>query len=143
MILTKFSLRRQITTIMFYAVVIGFSMFSFSQLKIDFFPDITFPIAGVVTNYSGVGPEDIENLISRPIEESVSSVKNIEKVSSQSFKGASIVTLEFKYGTDMNQAEVEIRKNLDYIRDYLPADANEPITFVFDPSMMPIVYLNL
>ncbi|MCB0748958.1 MAG: efflux RND transporter permease subunit, partial [Ignavibacteriae bacterium] len=130
MILTKFSLRRQITTIMFYAVVIGFSMFSFSQLKIDFFPDITFPIAGVVTNYSGVGPEDIENLISRPIEESVSSVKNIEKVSSQSFKGASIVTLEFKYGTDMNQAEVEIRKNLDYIRDYLPADANEPITFV-------------
>ncbi|MCB0753472.1 MAG: efflux RND transporter permease subunit, partial [Ignavibacteriae bacterium] len=68
MIITKFSLRRQITTIMFYAVVIGFSMFSFSQLKIDFFPDITFPIAGVVTNYSGVGPEDIENLISRPIE---------------------------------------------------------------------------
>ncbi len=143
MVLTKFSLKRQITLIMFYAVVIGFSMFSFSQLKIDFFPDITFPIAGVVTNYPGVGPEDIENLISRPIEEAVSSVKNIEKVSSQSFKGASIVTLEFKYGTDMNQAEIDIRKNLDYIRDFLPTEANEPITFVFDPSMMPIVYLNL
>ena len=143
MILTKFSLRRQITLIMFYAVVIGFSLFSFSQLKIDFFPDITFPIAGVITNYSGVGPEDIENLISRPIEEAVSSVKNIEKVSSQSFKGASIVTLEFKYGTDMNQAEIDIRKNLDYIRDFLPTDATEPITFVFDPSMMPIIYLNL
>ncbi|MFZ1289633.1 MAG: efflux RND transporter permease subunit [Melioribacteraceae bacterium] len=143
MILTKFSLKRQITLIMFYAVVIGFSLFSFSQLKIDFFPDIQFPIAGVITNYSGVGPEDIENLISRPIEEAVSSVKNIEKVSSQSFKGASIVTLEFKYGTDMNEAESDIRKNLDYIRDYLPADANEPITFVFDPSMSPIVFLNL
>lgn len=143
MILSKFSLRRQITLMMIYAIVIGFSFFSFSQLKIDFFPDITFPIAGVVTNYSGVGPEDIENLITRPLEESVSAVKNIEKVNSQSFKGASIVTLEFKYGTDMNQAEIDIRKNIDYIRDILPQDAGEPLVFVFDPSMMPILFLNL
>ena len=143
MILTRFSLRRQITLVMIYGVIILFSFFSFSQLKIDFFPNITFPIAGVVTNYSGVGPEDIENLVTRPIEESVSSVKNIEKVSSQSFKGSSIVTLEFKYGTDMNQAENDIRKNLDYIRDYLPTDADEPLVFVFDPSMMPISYLSI
>lgn len=141
--LTTFSLKRQITMLMFYAVVIGFSLFSFSQLKIDFFPDIVFPIAGVVTNYSGVGSEDIENLITRPIEESVSSVKNIEKVNSQSFKGASIITMEFKYGTNMNQAEADIRKNLDYIRDFLPEDASEPMVFVFDPSMSPIVFLNL
>lgn len=143
MLLTKFSLRRQITLLMFYAVVIGFSLFSFSQLKIDFFPDIQFPIAGVITNYSGVGPEDIENLVTRPIEEAVSSVKNIEKVSSQSFKGGSIVTLEFKYGINMNQAEVDIRKNLDLIRDFLPQDATEPLVFVFDPSMSPIFFLNL
>lgn len=143
MILTKFSLRRQITLLMIYGVIILFSLFSFSQLKIDFFPDITFPIAGVVTNYPGVGPEDIENLVTRPIEEAVSSVKNIEKVTSQSFKGSSIVTLEFKYGTDMEQAENDIRKNLDYIRDYLPADASEPIVFVFDPSMMPISYISI
>ncbi|MDH7603603.1 MAG: efflux RND transporter permease subunit [Melioribacter sp.] len=143
MILTKFSLRRQITLLMIYGVIILFSIFSFSQLKIDFFPDITFPIAGVVTNYPGVGPEDIENLITRPVEEAVSSVKNIEKVSSQSFKGSSIVTLEFKYGTDMQKAENDIRKNLDYIRDYLPADASEPIVFVFDPSMMPISYISI
>ncbi|MBN1302200.1 MAG: efflux RND transporter permease subunit [Melioribacteraceae bacterium] len=143
MLITKFSLKRQITLLMFYAVVIGFSIFSFSQLKVDFFPDIQFPIAGVVINYAGVGPEDIENLVTRPIEEAVSSVKNIEKVSSQSFKGASIITLEFKYGTDMNQAEIDIRKNLDYIRDFLPQDAAEPIVFVFDPSMTPIMFLNL
>ena len=143
MILTKFSLKRQITLVMIYGVIIFFSFFSFSQLKIDFFPDITFPIAGVVTNYSGVGPEDIENLITRPIEETVSSVKNIEKVNSQSFKGSSIITLEFKYGTDMDKAENDIRKNLDFIRDYLPTDASEPLVFVFDPSMMPISYLSI
>ncbi len=143
MIITKFSLRRQITLVMIYGVVILFSFFSFSQLKIDFFPNITFPIAGVVTNYSGVGPEDIENLITRPIEETVSSVKNIEKVNSQSFKGSSIITLEFKYGTDMDKAENDIRKNLDLIRDYLPTDASKPLVFVFDPSMMPISYFSL
>lgn len=143
MTLTKFSLKRQITLLMIYGVIILFSLFSFSQLKIDFFPDITFPIAGVITNYPGVGPEDIENLITRPIEEAVSSVKNIEKVNSQSFKGSSIVTLEFKYGTDMEQAENDIRKNLDYIRDFLPRDAQEPLVFVFDPSMMPISYISI
>lgn len=143
MIITKFSLKRQITLVMIYGVIILFSFFSFSQLKIDFFPDITFPIAGVITTYSGVGPEDIENLLTRPIEETVSSVKNIEKVNSQSFKGSSIITLEFKYGTDMNLAENDIRKNLDYIRDYLPSDAAEPMVFVFDPSMMPISYLSI
>ncbi len=143
MLLTKFSIRRQITLLMIYAVIILFSFFSFSQLKIDFFPDITFPFAGVITSYSGVGPEDIENLITRPVEEAVSSVKNIEKVSSQSFKGSSVVMLEFKYGTNMDKAENDIRKNLDYIRDYLPNDSNEPMVFIFDPSMMPISYYSI
>lgn len=143
MILTKFSIRRQVTLSMIYAVVIFFSIFSFSQLKIDFFPDIQFPIAGVITNYTGLGPEDIENIVTRPIEEAVSSVKNIEKVSSQSMRGVSIITLEFKYGTEMNQAEIDIRKNIDLIRDFLPQDASEPLVFVFDPSMSPILFLNL
>ena len=61
--LTKFSIKRQITLIMIYLVVILFSIFGFSQLKIDFFPDITFPFAGVITSYTGVGPDDIETLI--------------------------------------------------------------------------------
>lgn len=143
MLITKFSLKRQITLVMIYAVIIFFSFFSFSQLKIDFFPDITFPFAGVITSYTGVGPEDVENLISRPIEEAVSSVKNIERVSSQSSKGTSMVMLEFKYGADMNIAENDIRKNLDFIRDYLPEDATEPMVFVFDPSMMPIGYYSI
>ncbi len=143
MILTKFSLKRQITLLMIYCVVIGFSFFSFSQLKIDFFPDIQFPYAGIITSYTGVGPEDIENLITRPIEEAVSSVKNIEQVNSQSFQGASIITLEFKYGTDMDQADVDIRKNIDFMRDYLPPDADEPLTFIFDPSLQPIIFMTL
>lgn len=143
MILTKFSLKRQITLLMIYCIVIGFSFFSLSQLKIDFFPDIQFPYAGIITSYPGVGPEDIENLITRPLEEAVSSVKNIEKINSQSFQGASIITLEFKYGTDMEQADADVRKYIDFTRDYLPPDATEPLTFIFDPSLQPIIFMTL
>ena len=143
MILTKFSLKRQITLLMIYCIIIGFSLFSFSQLKIDFFPDIQFPYAGIITNYTGVGPEDVENLLTRPIEEAVSSVKNIKKINSQSFQGASIITLEFKYGTDMEQADADIRKYIDFVRDYLPPDATEPLTFIFDPSLQPIIFMTL
>lgn len=143
MIISKFSIRRQVTLLMFYAIVLSFSFFAFSQLKVDFFPDIQFPIAGVITSYSGVAPQDIENTMTRPLEEAVSSVKNIEQVNSQSFTGTSIITLEFKYGTDMQQAEIDIRKNIDFIRDFLPSDANEPMVFVFDPSMSPIMFISL
>ncbi|HQI42091.1 MAG: acriflavin resistance protein [Ignavibacteriales bacterium UTCHB2] len=143
MLLTKFSIKRQITLLMFYAIVLAFSFFAFTQLKIDFFPEIQFPIAGVITSYPGVGPKDIETTISRQLEEAISSVKNIKKVSSQSFTGTSIIILEFKYGTDMNQAEVDIRKNIDFVRDYMPKEASDPLVFVFDPSMSPIMFLSL
>jgi len=143
MILSEFSIKRQVTLLMFYAIVLSFSFFAFTQLKVDFFPDIQFPIAGVITSYPGVAPQDIETTVTRPLEEVISSVKNIEQVNSQSFTGNSIITLEFKYGTDMEQAEIEIRKNIDFIRDYLPEDAAEPMVFVFDPSMSPIIFLSL
>jgi HAE1 family hydrophobic/amphiphilic exporter-1 len=143
MLLSKFSINRRITLLMFYAIVLSFSIFAFTQLKVDFFPDIQFPIAGVITNYYGVGPRDIETTVTRPLEEAISSVKNIEKVNSQSFTGASIITLEFKYGTDMNQAEIDIRKNIDFVQDMLPDEASDPLVFVFDPSLSPIIFLSL
>ncbi|MCC6549719.1 MAG: efflux RND transporter permease subunit [Ignavibacteriaceae bacterium] len=143
MLLSKFSINRRITLVMFYAIVLAFSFFAFTQLKVDFFPDIQFPIAGVITNYQGVGPKDIETMVTRPLEEAISSVKNIEKVNSQSYTGGSIITLEFKYGTDMNQAESDIRKSIDFIRDYLPAEASDPMVFVFDPSLSPVMFMAL
>lgn len=128
---------------MIYLIVIGFGLFSLSQLKIDFFPDIDFPIIIVFTNYYGVGPSDIENLVTRPLEEAVSAVKNVDKVTSQSMHSFSMIMLQFNYGTDMNQAEIDVRNRIDLIRDYLPKDATKPIVFAFDPSLMPILYLSL
>jgi len=128
---------------MIYLVVIGFGLFSLSRLKTDLFPDVTFPVIGVITQYEGVGPVDMETLVTRPLEEAVSSVENIKTINSSSSSGTSIMILEFDWGTDMNQAEIDVRKNIDISRDALPDGVTDPITFAFNPSMQPITFLAL
>jgi HAE1 family hydrophobic/amphiphilic exporter-1 len=141
--LVEISVRKRVTLSMIYLIVIGFAIFSFSQLKIDLFPEIDFPVVIIITQYPGVGPEDMENLIARPLEESVSATKNVKKVSSQTMQGVCLTTLEFEWGSDIDQAEIDVRKRVDLVRDYLPEEASEPLTFSFDPSMMPIMFMLL
>lgn len=139
--LTETAVRRGVTFIMLYLIVVGFGLFSLARLKLDLYPKLEFPVISVITQYTGVGPYDIETVITRPIEESVATVENVETVTSTTSQGLSIVTLEFDWGTDMDQAEINIRNQLDFIRDFLPADASEPLVFAFDPSMQPILFL--
>jgi len=143
MILSKTAIKRGITFTMIYLIVIGFGLFALSRLKVDLFPNVTFPIIGVITQYEGVGPYDIENLVSRPLEEAVVSVENVEQITSRSSSGTSILIVEFDWDTDMDQAEIDVRKNIDIIRDQLPDGVSDPITFAFDPSMQPITMLAL
>ncbi len=141
--LVEISIKKRITLTMIYLIVVGFALFSFSQLKVDLFPDIDFPVVGIITQYPGVGPEDIENLIARPLEESVSATKNVKKVSSQTMQGVCLTLLEFEWGTDIDKAEADVRKRVDLVRDFLPEEASDPITFAFDPSMMPVMFMLL
>jgi HAE1 family hydrophobic/amphiphilic exporter-1 len=128
---------------MIYLILIGFGLFSLARLKIDLFPDITFPVIAIITQYTGVSPYDIETTVTRPLEETVSSVENVKKVSSYSRQGLSLILLEFDWGSDMDQAEIDARKNIDLIRDYLPDDISQPIVFAFDPSMQPIMFMGV
>ena len=139
--ISKLSIRRGVTFTMIYLILIGFGIYGLSNLKLDLYPDITFPMIGVMTDYTGVGPEDIENTVSRPLESAVVSVENIESITSWSKSGASTLFLEFDWGTDMDQAEIDVRKQIDFVRDVLPEGASEPITFAFNPSMQPIMFM--
>ncbi|MHB2156461.1 efflux RND transporter permease subunit [Calditrichota bacterium GD2] len=139
--LVEISIKKRITLSMIYLIIIGFALFSFSQLKVDLFPDIDFPVIGIITEYSGIGPQDMENLVARPIEEAVSATKNVKKVSSQVSQGVCLTLLEFDWGTDIDKAENDVRKRIDLVRDFLPEEASEPLTFAFDPSMMPINFI--
>ncbi|MBN1773450.1 MAG: efflux RND transporter permease subunit [Deltaproteobacteria bacterium] len=143
MSLSSGSVKHGITTLMAYVVAIGFGVFSLSRLGLDMYPDITFPLAGIVTTYEGTSPEDMEQLVSRTLEEAAASVEGVTQVTSTSKQGASVVFVEFDWGYDIDQGEIDLRKSIDFVRGYLPPDASSPITFAFNPSMQPIMFLFL
>ncbi len=139
--ISRLSIKRGVTFAMIYLIAIGFGIFGLSSLKLDLYPDITFPVIAIMTDYGGVGPEDIENTVTRPLEKAVVSVENLKNITSWSKSGASTLLLEFDWGTDMDQAEIDVRKQIDFVRDFLPDDASEPMSFAFDPSMQPIMFI--
>lgn len=143
MSLSSASVKHGITTLMAYIIAIGFGLFSLSRLGLDMYPDITFPLAGIVTTYEGTSPEDMEQLVSRTLEEAAASVEGVTQVTSTSKQGASVVFVEFDWGYDIDQGGVDLRKAIDFVRDYLPPDASSPMTFAFNPSMQPIMFLFL
>lgn len=139
--LSSLSVRRGVTFGMLYLLVVGFGLYSLARLNLDLFPDISFPSVIVITNYTGASPEDIETLVTRPLEGGVASVKNVKRVLSESKNGVSLVTAEFEWGHDMELAETHVRRALDLVKGQLPEDAQEPIVFAFDPSLQPVVMM--
>jgi len=128
---------------MVYIFVVGFGIFGLSRLKIDLYPDVTFPVIAVITTYTGVAPADMETLVTKPIEEAVASVENIKHIRSLSKLGASLVLAEFDWGLDLDKSEKDIRNNIDYIREFLPDEADEPLILQFDPQKMPILFMSV
>ncbi|HUF10844.1 MAG TPA: efflux RND transporter permease subunit, partial [Rhodothermales bacterium] len=139
--LVEISTRRRVTIAMFTVAILMFGVVSLGRLKINLLPDLSYPTLTVRTEFEGAAPSEIENLISKPIEEAVGIVKNVTKVSSISRAGQSDVLLEFAWGSDMDFAGVEIREKLDMLQ--LPLEADRPIILRFDPSLDPIVRLAL
>lgn len=143
MSLSKFSIRHPIPVIVFFLVVVIIGVVSFSRLSVDLFPALQFPVALVSTSYSGAGPQEIESLITRPIEEILGTVNNVKSIRSSSREGFSMVIVEFNWGTDMDFAGLQMREKIDQIKRLLPEDAEQPLVFKLDPSAQPIMTVGL
>jgi HAE1 family hydrophobic/amphiphilic exporter-1 len=141
--ITKTAIKRGITFLMIYIVAVGFGLFSLGRLNVDLFPELNFPVVAIITQYTGVGPFDIETVVTRPIEETVASVQNIKTVNSTTKQGLSLIMIEFKWGTDMDQAEIDVRNYLDFIEEYLPDEVTKPMVFALDPSMQPVAFMSV
>jgi len=141
--LSDLSINRAVTFSMIFIAVAAFGIVSLLRLSPELLPDITFPMASIIISYKGVGPEDLEKLIARPIEETVNVITGIDEVTSTCKEGVVITIAQFDWGTDMNAAAFDIRAGLDMVRDYLPEDASDPIVFKFDVSMQPIMFLGV
>ncbi len=141
--LSELSVKRGVTATMIFLVAAGFGLFSLARLRLDLYPDISFPMVAVITEYAGAGPREIEDLVTRPIEGAVTSVEGAKKVRSTSKQGVSLVQVEFPWGADLKQAEIDVRKYLDLLRSVLPEDSRPPIVFALNPSLQPIIFLQV
>lgn len=137
------SIRRPVAVLMCVLMVLVLGGVSFSRLPIDLMPEMDFPISIVLTSYSGVGSQEIENIITRNIESAVATVNNIKTIQSQSSEGQSIVIAEFNSGTDMNFATLQMREKVDMVKGMLPDGVEAPMIIKMDPSMIPAAVLGV
>ncbi|HKK48420.1 MAG TPA: efflux RND transporter permease subunit, partial [Alkalispirochaeta sp.] len=143
MSMSKRVVSRPTTVFVIFALVLGFGLYTTSDLAIDLFPEIDPPVLILFTNYEGAGPEEIERSVTRPLEGQLSNVSNIETISSTSSEGSSQLQLEFTYGTDMTEATNEVRDRLELVKEALPDEATTPQIFKFDPALIPILQLEM
>lgn len=135
------SVKRPVTVWMFMLAVILFGMVGFSRLAVKLLPDLSYPTLTIRTMYDGAAPVEVEQLVSKPIEEAVGVVKGLRKISSISRSGMSDVVLEFEWGTTMDMASLDVREKLDTIA--LPLDVKKPLLLRFNPNLDPIMRLAL
>ena len=139
----KTAVNNPITTILVFIAVALFGIFSLVKLPIDFMPRIDTPYIMVITAYPGASAEDIEENVSKPLENSLNGVDNLKHISSKSKENISTVFLQFEYGTDNDVATNDVRDKLDMAKNSLPDEANTPILFKFSTDEMPIMLLSV
>ena len=130
------------TSLCFLAVVI-FGLFSLSKLPIDLYPDIDTNTIMVMTAYPGASASDIENNVTRPLENVLNSVSDLKHITSRSSENMSLITLEFEFGNDIDVLTNDVRDKLDMVSSELPDDVENPIIFKFSTDMIPIVLLSV
>jgi len=141
--LTRFALHRPVTVLMAFTAIIIFGLISWQRLPLQLMPTIDFPQLTVLTTYENVAPPEIEELVSKPIEEAVGTVTGVKRIASVSKEGVSIVTADFDWGTDIDIATLNVREKVDLIKGSLPRDIEYPIIVKYDPSSAPIMTLGI
>ncbi len=139
--LIDFAIKRRVTIVMFTVAIALFGFVSLARLKLNLLPDLSYPTLTIRTELPGAAPLEVETLVTRPVEEAVSIIRNVREVRSVSRAGQSDVTLEFLWGTDMDISGIDVRENLDLLQ--LPLEARRPLLLRFDPSSEPVMRLAL
>lgn len=137
------SVKKPIMTSLCFLAVAIFGLFSLSKLPVDLFPDIETNTIMVMTSYEGASASDIENNVTRPLENTLNSVSNLKHITSRSSENISVITLEFEYGYDIDVLTNDVRDKLDMVTSQLPDEVNTPIIFKFSSDMIPILLLSV
>lgn len=141
--LSRFSVNRPVTITMIFLGVALLGFISWKRLPQELFPPITYPQLTVVTLYGNAAPEEMENLITKPLEEAIGTVKDLKKIKSISREGVSMVTAEFDWGTNMGFAHLELREKIDPVKELLPLESEDPTILPVNPFSRPIMILSV
>ena len=138
--LVEFSVSKRVTITMLILIVMVFGFLSFTRLPLDMFPDISYPVISVMTSYTGVAPEEVERLVTVPLEGVIAGVNKVKKVSSTSSEGYSSISVEFEWGTNLDAASQDIKDFISRIKDFLPDGVSEPLVLKFNMSQIPMMF---
>ncbi|PWU67126.1 efflux RND transporter permease subunit [Gracilibacillus dipsosauri] len=141
--LVKTSVKRPVGVIMIVLAIIALGVISVRNLAIDLFPEIDLPVAVVATNYQDAAPQEVEQLVSEPLEGALSSIEGVNTIQSQSQSGASLVIIMFENGTNLDNAMLDVRESVDQVKSALPEGANDPSVLRFNPNQLPIMWVGL
>ena len=139
----RFTTTRPVAVLMVFFAVLVFGGFSIRLLPLNLMPDISYPRLTVRTEYPGAAPAEVENNVSRPMEEILGVVTGLTKISSASRGGYSDVVLEFAWDTDMDEANQDVLEKLDAIKPVLPTEVKQPLILRYDPTLDPVLTLSL
>jgi len=141
--LPNFSIKRPVTTVMIFLGIGLFGIISLSKLPQELFPPITYPQLTVVTTYENAAPEEIETLITKPVEEAIGTVSGLGRLKSISKEGISLVIAEFGWSQNMDFAALRMREKIDLVKERLPRESKEPLVMKYNPFEMPIMTLSV
>ena len=141
MSIPRIAINRPVTMFMLSGVIVLLGAISLLRLPVDLMPELQLPSVTIRVNYPGVGPREMEESITRPLEQAVSAVAGLEQINATSNEGSSVIRLNFAWGTNLNVAADDVRSRIDRIRARLPEEADAPIVFKFDSTAFPILFL--
>ncbi len=143
MFLTRLAVNRPVTTLMACLIVAILGINSLSKLAIDLMPDVTLPVVSITTVYQGASPEEIETVLTRPLEQALGAVEGVEQLTSTSLEGSSIIRAQFAWGTNLDSAMSDMRARIERIRQFLPDQIESPYIQRFDVGDFPFMYMGL
>ena len=144
--LPEFGVKRPVTNLMIFSAILIIAFYSLSRLGIDMMPEIEPPAITVIASYPGSSPEDVEIKVTEPLENQLATTPGLDKLTSRSLEGASLITLKFKWGTNLDEASNDIRDRIELAKRFLPDIPDEmdnPFIFKFNTAMMPILFIGV
>ena len=137
------AVRKPISTGLIFLGVMVFGLFSLKNLAVDQYPEMEMPSISVITTYAGANASDIETNVTRVLEDNLNTVSNLKKITSKSSDNVSLITLEFEWGSDLDEASNDIRDVVNRVRRLLPDEVDDPSIFKFSSSMIPVMVLSV